>query len=436
VPGTLTPLIIAMIYSRFAVIQLGARRRYAVPLIFFKAGLLGRFYTDILVTHGWPQILRMIPRSLQPPALRRSTSRGIEVANLPRERVKTFPWLGMKYALQCLRIQNMDARTRMHFDVADDLSRRILECGLGDATHLYCFDTASLGVMRAAAATGMHITMEQTNATRRVWTELLQREREKYPGWEICNPAEIIDDIIQNRYQEAWELADVIVCGSEFVREGIARCGGPVPKCAIVPYGVDFGNNGEGAAWQRPVIEERYARRRAADPLRVLTVGKVGLNKGAPYVLEAAKAFGKRAQFRMVGAVALSKEATRRLRRCVQLVGFVPRVEVSNHYRWADVFLFPSVCEGSAGVVYEALAHGLPVICTPNTGSVVKDGVDGLIVEASSGAAVIAALEKLIADPQLCRTMGQNAFATSDQMDLKHYGERLLRAVGCGAVLR
>jgi glycosyltransferase involved in cell wall biosynthesis len=109
----------------------------------------------------------------------------------------------------------------------------------------------------------------------------------------------------------------------------------------------------------------------------------------------------------------------------------VPRNEVRAHYLWADVFLLPSVCEGSATVVYEALAYGLPVICTPNTGSVVKDGVEGFTVEPSSGKGVISALNKLIADPELCRTMSQNAFATSGEMDLKHYGERLLRAVGC-----
>jgi glycosyltransferase involved in cell wall biosynthesis len=141
---------------------------------------------------------------------------------------------------------------------------------------------------------------------------------------------------------------------------------------------------------------------------------------------------GKRAQFRMVGAIDVSPKAVGLLSEHVELTGLVPRDEVSRHYRWADVFLFPSICEGSATVVYEALAYGLPVVCTPNTGSVVADGVDGFIVETSSGQAVAAALESIIADRDLWLTMATNAFLTSDQMDIKHYGERLLRAVGCG----
>jgi glycosyltransferase involved in cell wall biosynthesis len=424
-----------MIPSRFTIIQIGARRRYAVPRIFFQAGLLERFYTDILITQGWPRLFAAIPKCLQPRWLRRLTSRGEEMVGLVDKRVKTFPLLGIKYAVARIRARSADATTRVHFDVADELSREVLRGGLGDATHLYGFDTASLVAMRAVTGSGIHIVMEQTNATRPVWKGLLQREREKHPGWEDSSAEGTMDEVIQARYWEAWALADTIICGSEFVREGIRCCGGPVSKCTVVPYGVDFDRpDGAGTTWRCSITEERYARQRAGEPLHVLTVGAVGLNKGAPYVLEAAKAFRGRAHFRMVGPMHISQKAVEHLARTVELTGLVPRNEVQAHYLWADVFLFPSVCEGSAAVVYEALAHGLPVVCTPNTGSVVKDGVDGLIVEASSGEAVIAALEKLIADPQLCRTMGQNAFATSDQMDVKHYGERLLRATGCGEV--
>ncbi|HNS21382.1 MAG TPA: glycosyltransferase family 4 protein [Sedimentisphaerales bacterium] len=409
--------------------------RYAVPRIFHNAGLLERFYTDIVAAHGWRQIAGAIPEALQPASLRRLFSRGMEIADLPRERVKTFPLLGLTYAFRLMKGPNADTRTRIHLDVQDTFSRKILKCGLGEATHLYCFDTASLGIMRAVAGNGMRIVMEQTIAPRPVLSQLLQREREKYPGWEDSDTVGSMDGEIQARYREAWALADTIVGGSEFVRDGIARSGGPASKCVVVPYGVDFGSaDMGGAVWRRGVVERRYARRRAGEPLHVLTVGSVGLRKGAPYVLEAARALGNRAQSRMVGGIEVSRQAAHRLGEHVQLVGLVPRNEVRAHYLWADVFLFPSVCEGSATVVYEALAYGLPVICTPNTGSVVKDGVDGFIVEPSSGEAVIAALEKVIVSPERWLTMSQNAFTTSDQMDVKHYGERLLRALGCGDV--
>jgi glycosyltransferase involved in cell wall biosynthesis len=419
--------------ARFTVIQLGARMRYAVPRIFHEAQLLERFYTDALATQGWPRLLCMIPRALQPPPFRRLAARGTEIASLPRRRVRAFPLLGVRYALQRHWAHDPNAMARVHFAVADEFSRRLLKCGLGNLTHLYCFDTASLEVMRAVNQKGIRVVMEQTNAPRAVMSQLLQREHEKHPGWEAFDAVGAVDDLIEARYREAWARADIVVCGSEFVREGIRRCGGPVSKCAVVPYGIDLDDpRGKDTAWRRAVVAERYARRRAGEPLRALTIGTVGLRKGAPYVLAAARALGPRARFRMVGGIDVSSRAKEWLSGAVELMGLIPRNEVAAHYQWADVFVLPSICEGSATVTYEALAHGLPVICTPSTGSVVRDEVDGLTVEASSEAAVIAALEKVMASPELWLTMAENAFATSDRMDVRHYGERLLRAVGCG----
>src|SRR5262249_61728328 len=85
-----------------------------------------------------------------------------------------------------------------------------------------------------------------------------------------------------------------------------------------------------------------------AGPLRVLTVGAVGLRKGSPYVLEVARRFAGRAAFRLVGAVSIPREPHAELRRHVDLIGPVPRSHVLEHYAWADIFLLPSVCEGSA----------------------------------------------------------------------------------------
>ena len=103
-------------------------------------------------------------------------------------------------------------------------------------------------------------------------------------------------------------------------------------------------------------------------PLRVLTVGTVCLRKGAPYVLEAAKRTKDIATYRMVGPIGVTPQAEATLRQHLELTGAVPRSRIIEHYRWADVFLLPSLCEGSANAIYEALATGLPVICTPNAG--------------------------------------------------------------------
>ena len=108
-----------------------------------------------------------------------------------------------------------------------------------------------------------------------------------------------------------------------------------------------------------------------------------------------------------------------------RLTGVVPRSEIVNHFFWADVLLLPSVCEGSAGSIFEALAAGLPAICTPNSGSVVEDGVSGIIVPAESVDHIVAALDRVCQNRDELAHMGQMAIAASQKWSLSSYGDRL-----------
>jgi glycosyltransferase involved in cell wall biosynthesis len=101
----------------------------------------------------------------------------------------------------------------------------------------------------------------------------------------------------------------------------------------------------------------------------------------------------------------VSPQAQTVLRKQIDLIGAVPRSEIEQHFAWADVFLLPSVCEGSATVTYEALHWGLPVICTSNTGSVVRDGQEGFIIPAGDAQAIADRIDQLRRDPELLAAM-------------------------------
>jgi glycosyltransferase involved in cell wall biosynthesis len=90
--------------------------------------------------------------------------------------------------------------------------------------------------------------------------------------------------------------------------------------------------------------------------------------------------------------------------------------------------VFPSIEEGSALVTYEALASGLPVVATPNAGSVVQDGVQGFIVEAQNPPALGTRLDQLRADACLRRAMGAAARRLAEGFPWAGYGQRLLEA--------
>jgi len=144
-------------------------------------------------------------------------------------------------------------------------------------------------------------------------------------------------------------------------------------------------------------------------------------------VLEAAKQLKGKAVFRMVGGIGVTHEAEAQLREYLELIGAVSRNEIAKHFEWADVFLLPSICEGSATVIYEALAYGLPVICTSNTGSVVQDGLEGFIVPVRD--AIVGRIERLAKDRELRAQMAADARARAAKFTVAAYGQRLLAAL-------
>jgi glycosyltransferase involved in cell wall biosynthesis len=398
------------------VAQLGARMHYAVPRSLERAGLLERFYTDICAVQDWPRLLRLIPRALRPAGVQRLLGR--DPRGVPPSRITAFTNFGFAYARRVARARTTDERNAAYLWSGREFCRQVVERGFGAAKAVYVFNSAGLEILQAAGTRGLKGVVEQTIAPRSIEWALLKDEAHHFPGWEAPAAKDSMMEDYCAREAAEWAAADLVVCGSEFVREGIVTAGGDPAKCVVVPYGV------EGVADAQP---RRGARR--AGKLRVLTVGAVGLRKGAPYVLDAAKKLGSRAEFRMVGAVQVLPEAGRELRAHLQLTGAVPRAHMAEHFAWADVFLLPSLCEGSATATYEALVAGLPVICTPQTGSVVRDGVDGFIVPPRDGGAIAGNLERLAAEPELLATMSDNAHQRSADFTLEKYGARLIGAL-------
>jgi glycosyltransferase involved in cell wall biosynthesis len=397
----------------FAVAQLGARMHYAVPRILHRHGYLGRLYTDLPAPARFARALGRLSAAPGSAALRRIAAR--VPPDLPPDLITAFPGFGFAYAARLRFAGSPAARTAAYLWAGRELCRRVLLSGLGDADTVYTYNTAGLELMQFARRAGLRCIMEQTIAPASVERRLLDREHDRFSRWEARAESGPEFAEYERRERAEWDLADVILCGSDFVREGILAAGGPFDRCLVVPYGVDANRSARPRAGRRP--------------LRVLTVGTVSLRKGAPYVLETARILSGSALFRMVGPLGISVEAQQQLARHVELVGPVPRSEIARHYLWADVFLLPSICEGSATVCYEAMAAGLPVIATPNAGTVVRDGIDGFLVPPADAPAIAERLTRFLCDASLLRAASSQALERAAEFDISGYGARLLAAL-------
>jgi glycosyltransferase involved in cell wall biosynthesis len=97
----------------------------------------------------------------------------------------------------------------------------------------------------------------------------------------------------------------------------------------------------------------------------------------------------------------------------------------------ADVLVLPSLAEGCALVVLEALACGLPVIVTPNTGSLefVGDGEEGFVVPICRADAIADRLITLDRDRELLTHMSHNAQLTAERQSWEFYRETWAKTV-------
>ncbi len=401
-----------------AMAQLGARRHYAVPRIMEEAGLLNLFFTDFWLPKRWDSRLRLLPPRLSPAGLKRVAGRRSN--GVPDAKIVSFPALGCEYALR-RRLIDPSAAPGAYLDAGAAFCRKIIAHGLGSARGVYTFSGAGLELMHYARDSGRVRIMDQTIASQRLQRQLLREERDAFPMWADREKETTEErdnwERAAEREQAEWACANLILCGSEFVRESLIQLGVQPERCVSVPYGVD-------ASFSQADRPSRNG------PLRALTVGGVGLRKGSPYVLEAARRLKGRVEFRLVGPIGVPERAASELRQAVQLVGPRPRSEIREHLQWADVFVLPSICEGSAGAIYEALSSGLPVVTTPNAGSIVRDGVDGFVVPIRDVDTLVARLVDLADSRELRSYMGANAAqAYLAEGNIGSWSKRLLKCV-------
>ena len=350
---------------RIAVAQLGARRHYAVPWLLHELGLLERLFTDSYIGNKrWLEgALQAMPRAWRPGGVDRWLAR--TEPRLPPEKVTSFELFGL-WRTQCeARIQSSRERALFFAERNRLFNERVLRRGLGSADMVWGFNGEALELFQRAKTYGLRCVLEQTIAPRRIMRELLGKELSRWPGWEPGLDVPPMDDPLERREEAEWKLADLIIAGSEFVAEALVHCGVPEARCQVVPYGVDTSR-----------FKPKPPRDRIGDErLRILFAGEVGLRKGAPYLLEALRQLGsRRVEARFAGRVVLEPARLTPYRDVVTFLGPVPRSRMPELYHWADVLVLPSICEGSALVVYEAMASSLPVICTQNTGPVTAAG--------------------------------------------------------------
>ncbi|HKU37291.1 MAG TPA: glycosyltransferase family 4 protein [Polyangiales bacterium] len=241
--------------------------------------------------------------------------------------------------------------------------------------------------------------------------------KEEYARWGV--PFAGIDQRGIEREEAEYAICDRITVQSTFAERTFLEAGIPAEKLIKLPLGVD--------------VSMFHPAPKQDGVFRVLYAGHCSIRKGIPYLLEAVSGL-RLPNFELAINGAIAPEVSELMARHAsqyRFLGFQPLDKLREVYSQASVLVLPTIEDGFAKVVSEAMACGVPVIATTNCGAldVLNDGVEGFIVPVRDPRAIREKILLLYENPELRDAMGAAALARARAViDLNSYGERAVAA--------
>jgi glycosyltransferase involved in cell wall biosynthesis len=365
------------------------------PLAWIAAEVAKRDRLDCFITAGYPtqSVSRLADRiQLLTGNINRLKARKVD---LPDENIN--PIWSSEFFYQTAHVLRGRKWASTLFDVADNAAfrvyasqaKRILKSmPLSNSRPIYHY-RAGFGLDSVAEAKrrGMIALCHHTSAHPIAFGPLTRLQGKRPTPEQIMEERANLEGVYK---LFLWDIdqADFIIAESEFEVETFRWCGHTKDNIKPLYPGID--------PVFRSYIPERPLRR--SGPPRVLFAGGLTENKGAS-ILQSALALAPGLDLTLEIAGGISPEAGKRYHQLlndprVSSLGIMPRAQLAKKMTDSDIFLLPTCLEGSARVLFESLACGCFVITTPNSGTVAKHEINGLIIPPGDPEAVIAALEQ------------------------------------------
>lgn len=386
------------------VVQAGARHNYAIARILRQRGALLGLITDF----GWSESSKYRPIL---------NTLGKHAPGLDRRRI---PELTVDQVKAIWGASLLSVSSRVFGKAMDKFAETWFDarCGrlwLDEANIIYSVPLRSEGeYLNRARQNGLMVASEVfiTPVAHRIIAE----EQRAYPGWDDVSQEGVPPEVMEAHIIRVIRQSDLLICPSEFVIDGL-QCFQEFDrrKSVVIPYG--------NASRPRPSA--------APEKGRVLFAGTANLRKGIHYLALAARILSSRApQFKIY--VAGKVNAALRLKpecKCLHFLGQLSAPQMAAEFSRADIFVLPTLAEGSASVINEALASSVPVVTTLAAGSIVRDGAEGLIVPGRDAEAIVQAILRIGLDRELRDSMSLRAAQAISARDQQRWGDELMEAL-------
>jgi glycosyltransferase involved in cell wall biosynthesis len=338
-----------------------------------------------------------------------SDPRALMEPGIPVSKVRTFP---LSEAVMRLPRRVPSLRDRLPWTRAKSRIHDFWAAGsLGDPDLVVAWSGAARRVILAAQQRGALTLIERGSTHIAHQDAVLREEAARFGQTGGVDPEDVREELVE------YALADYIMVPSQFARRTFLSHGFDPERVLQVPYGADLSVFSPGV--------------KTDDVFRVVFVGALGLRKGVPYLLEAFRRLKlPKAELVLAGnAWPEMAPILKQYEGSFRAVGSLGRREVATLLQQSSVFVFPSVEEGLALALREALASGLPIIATPDSGAedVFDDGQEGFLVPPRDVDALCERIERLYRSPELRDEMARRAAARARAWTWEDYGDAVVR---------
>ncbi|MDR3697538.1 glycosyltransferase family 4 protein [Mucilaginibacter sp.] len=394
----------------------------ALLLALLANGMLAEFETTLAVNQ------RIARLSILPFSLKKELSR--RIFPLPPKFIRSYPLLEIsRFILPKLKLGKFTKGERgwasidaiyQHLDSL--VAKRLCHLPVIDMKAVYNYEDGALATFKKAKSLGLKCIYDLPIAYWETGRRLLTEEAERLPVWAATLGGGIGDSQKKlDRKTGELELADVVIVASQFVKDSLPSWANH-KKIIISPFGTPVLPN------EISNIEGKSPER----PLRVMFAGSMGQRKGLGDLFAAMKLLNRRdVELVVMGTLQAPMEFYRE-----EYADFIyepgrPNDEVLALMRTCDVFCLPSIVEGRALVMQEAMSQGLPLIITPNTGGedLIINGETGFLVPIRSPESIAEKITWFLENRSKAGELGKAAQLHAQKYTWENYGNGIIEAI-------
>lgn len=366
------------------------------------AGLLERYITV-------PSLLGEEQAPAWLPAPLRRKLEGRRLNGVPKRLVRQMRWPEIvQRVAPVTRVMSRERADWLNNQLFDRRSRQFIS----DCDVLHFVSSVGLYCARKAKAAGATVICDVRQEHPAFQRRILEEESARFG----MTPR-ITGSTYEAKVLEEFALADYIVVPSSHARRTYIEQGFAPEKLLLLPYGVD--------------VEHFRNEGKRDGVFRVIYAGSLTIRKGPQYLLEAFSRMDRRnAELVLVGPLDPAfKPVLARYEGSFRYLGMMAKVALKELYSNSSVFVLPSLADSFSLATLEAMACGIPVIVSRNTGAsdAFEHGKEGFVVPIRDSAAILEYLELLRGNAGLAGEMGARAAVRAREMNWARYGREAVR---------